>query len=49
MFSRFVTMIIIIFIIMAFDDWLTVRMCDSNGHFTSFFSGQYSCERIEKE
>ena len=46
MFGRFVTMLIIVFVIMAFDDWLTVRMCDGKGHFTSFFSGKYTCEKI---
>ena len=48
MFGKFVTMIVIIFIIMAFDDVLTVRMCDSKGYFTSFFNGQYTCEKVKK-
>jgi len=49
MLSKFVSMLLLIFVIMAFDDFITVRLCDVNGQFTSFFSGKYTCEKIEKK
>ena len=49
MFSQFVSMLVLLFAFMAFDDFLTVRSCNENGTFTSFFQGQYECHKVVKE
>jgi len=49
MFSKFVTALVIVWLIMAFDDWLTVRMCDSEGHFKSYFNGTYTCTKQDNK